>query len=276
MAWLEEKTAAANVPPAKDLWQVCPRCGAYVPKAEWNAANPVCPRCNYHGRMKARARIALLADEGSFAECYADVSYSDHLSFRDATGAYKDKVEAAVKKTGEGESVTIGTATMGGIPVMLGAMDFFFMGGSLGTGTGERICRACEQAIAERRPLVLCSASGGARMHEGILSLMQMARTSAAVGKLKAAGLPFISILTDPTTGGVSASYAMLGDVNVTEPGVLIGFAGRRVIENTIHQKLPPDFQTAEYLEQHGFVDKIVERKDLKAFVVKTLRYMGF
>ena len=165
---------------------------------------------------------------------------------------------------------------MDGIPVMLGAMDFAFMGGSLGTGTGERIARACEQAIAERRPLVLCSASGGARMHEGILSLMQMAKTSAAVGRLKEAGLPYISVLTDPTTGGVSASYAMLGDINITEPKALIGFAGRRVIENTIHQKLPPDFQSAEYLLAHGFIDKIVERKELKAFIVKMLGYFGF
>ena len=165
---------------------------------------------------------------------------------------------------------------MGGIPVMLGVMDFAFMGGSLGTGTGERICRAAEQAIAERRPLIICSASGGARMHEGILSLMQMAKTSAAIGRLKDAGLPYISVLTDPTTGGVSASYAMLGDINITEPGALIGFAGRRVIENTIHQKLPDDFQTAEYLLAHGFIDKIVPRKELKAFIVKMLHYFGF
>ena len=170
----------------------------------------------------------------------------------------------------------MGTATMGGIPVMLGVMDFSFMGGSLGTGTGERIARACEQAIAERRPLVICSASGGARMHEGILSLMQMAKTSAAVGRLKEAGLPYISVLTDPTTGGVSASFAMLGDLNITEPKALIGFAGRRVIENTIHQKLPPDFQSAEYLKTHGFIDKIVARKDLKPFIVKMLGYFGF
>jgi acetyl-CoA carboxylase carboxyl transferase subunit beta len=170
----------------------------------------------------------------------------------------------------------MGTAKIGGHDAMLGVMDFAFMGGSLGTGTGERIARACEQAIAERRPLVLFSASGGARMHEGILSLMQMAKTSAAIAKLKEAGLPYISVLTDPTTGGVSASYAMLGDINVTEPRALIGFAGRRVIENTIHQKLPDDFQSAEYLESHGFIDRIVERKDLKAFIAKMLWYWGF
>ena len=276
MGWYEKGGEAANVPPAKALWQVCPRCRAFVPRAEWDAANPVCPRCGYHGRLTARARIALLADEGSFEELFAEVTWSDHLNFRDATGAYREKAAATVAKTGEGESVTVGAATMGGVPVMLGAMDFFFMGGSLGTGAGERICRACERAVDERRPLVLCCASGGARMHEGILSLMQMARTSAAIGRLKAAGLPYVSVLTDPTTGGVSASFAMLGDVNVAEPGALIGFAGRRVIENTIHQKLPDDFQTAEYLLAHGFIDKIVPRAELKAFVVKTLGYFGF
>jgi acetyl-CoA carboxylase carboxyl transferase subunit beta len=170
----------------------------------------------------------------------------------------------------------MGTCRIEGIEVMLGVMDFSFMGGSLGTGTGERIARACEQAIAEHRPLILFSASGGARMHEGILSLMQMTKTSAAIGYLKENGLPYISVLTDPTTGGVSASYAMLGDINITEPKALIGFAGRRVIENTIHQKLPDDFQSAEYLEKHGFIDKIVERKNLKKFIAKMLNYWGF
>ena len=204
------------------------------------------------------------------------MSYSDHLAFHDATGSYKAKIDAVIAKSGETESVVMGAAALDGIPVMLGVMDFSFMGGSLGTGTGERIARACEQAIAERRPLVICSASGGARMHEGILSLMQMAKTSAAIARVKEAGLPFISVLTDPTTGGVSASFAMLGDLNITEPKALIGFAGRRVIANTIHQKLPPDFQTAEYLLAHGFIDKIVERKDLKAFIAKMLRLFGF
>ena len=273
MAWFERKKEKAAIPQTKELWVTCPRCKKYFAKGDWTG---ICPECGYHGRMKARARIALLADEGSFTELFREVSYSDHLKFHDASGAYKDKVEATIAKTGETESVVVGTATMGGIPVMLGVMDFAFMGGSLGTGTGERICRATEQAIAERRPLVICSASGGARMHEGILSLMQMAKTSAAIGRLKDAGLPYISVLTDPTTGGVSASYAMLGDINITEPGALIGFAGRRVIENTIHQKPPDDFQTAEYLLAHGFIDKIVPRKELKPFIVKMLHYFGF
>jgi len=276
MGWFEKKTEKAKIPPTKALWQVCPRCKSYVEKSAWKANNCICPECNYHGRLGARERIAQLADAGSFQEVFREVSYSDHLDFHDATGPYKAKVESTIAKSNEKESVVMGTATMGAIPVMLGVMDFNFMGGSLGTGTGERIARACEQAIAERRPLVLCSASGGARMHEGILSLMQMAKTSAAVGRLKEAGLPYISVLTDPTTGGVSASFAMLGDLNITEPKTLIGFAGRRVIENTIHQKLPPDFQSAEYLLAHGFVDKIVERAELKNFIVKSLHYFGF
>ncbi|MGN0853379.1 MAG: acetyl-CoA carboxylase, carboxyltransferase subunit beta [Kiritimatiellia bacterium] len=276
MAWFKKAETPAKIPPTKALWQICPRCKSYIEKGEWKKNNCICPVCNYHGRLGARARIAQLADADSFAELFREVGYSDHLNFHDATGAYKAKIDAVIAKSGETESIVMGTATMGGVPVMLGVMDFSFMGGSLGTGTGERIARACEKAIAERRPLVICSASGGARMHEGILSLMQMAKTSAAVGRLKAAGLPFISVLTDPTTGGVSASFAMLGDINITEPKSLIGFAGRRVIENTIHQKLPPDFQSAEYLKAHGFIDKIVERGDLKPFIVKMLNYFGF
>ena len=276
MAWFKKPETAAKIPPTKALWQVCPRCKSYIAKDEWKASNAICPVCNYHGRLGARARIAQLADEGTFTEVFREVSYSDHLEFRDASGSYRDKVEAAIAKSGETESVVMGVCRIDGHPAMLGVMDFAFMGGSLGTGTGERIARACERAVAERLPLVLFCASGGARMQEGILSLMQMAKTSAAIAKLKEAGLPYISVLTDPTTGGVSASFAMLGDINITEPRALIGFAGRRVIENTIHQKLPDDFQSAEYLEKHGFIDKIVERKEMKGFIAKMLGYWGF
>ena len=276
MSWFEAKAEKAKIPAAKELWAVCPKCKSHLPKEEWKANNAICPRCNYHGRLSARERIAQIADEGSFKEIFREVSYSDHLDFHDATGDYKSKVEATIKKSGETESIVMGTAKIGGHDAMLGVMDFGFMGGSLGTGTGERIARACEEAIMKRLPLVIFSASGGARMHEGILSLMQMAKTSAAIGKLKDMGLPYISVLTDPTTGGVSASFSMLGDINITEPKALIGFAGRRVIENTIHQKLPDDFQSAEYLEKHGFIDKIVERKDMKAFIAKMLNYWGF
>ena len=276
MAWFEAKTEKPKIPPAKALWAICPKCKSHFEKSVWKGANCICPKCNYHGRLSARERIAQIADDGTFSEVFRVVSYSDHLEFHDATGPYKEKVEATIAKTGETESVVMGVCEIGGHSAMLGVMDFSFMGGSLGTGTGERIARACEQAIAERRPLVLFSASGGARMHEGILSLMQMAKTSAAIARLKEAGLPYISVLTDPTTGGVSASYAMLGDINITEPRALIGFAGRRVIENTIHQKLPPDFQSAEYLEKHGFIDRIVQRGDLKKFIAKMLNYWGF
>lgn len=276
MAWFERKEKKPAIPPTKALWAVCPKCKSHFAKDVWKKNGSICPKCNYHGRLSARERIAQVTDKDSFAEVFRAVSYSDRLDFHDATGPYKAKVEAAIAKTGETESIVMGTSKIDGHPVMLGVMDFSFMGGSLGTGTGERIAKACEQALAERRPLIIFCASGGARMHEGILSLMQMAKTSAAIGRLKDAGLPYISVLTDPTTGGVSASFAMLGDINITEPRALIGFAGRRVIENTIHQKLPADFQSAEYLEKHGFIDKIVERKDLKKFLAKMLDYFGF
>jgi acetyl-CoA carboxylase carboxyl transferase subunit beta len=275
MGWFEN-AEKVKIPSAKELWAVCPKCKSHFEKARWKKNGSICPKCNYHGRLSARERISQIADEGSFKELFRAVSYSDHLEFRDATGSYSDKVKAVIAKTGETESIVMGTCELDSHPVMLGVMDFAFMGGSLGTGTGERIVRACEQAIAERRPLILFSASGGARMHEGILSLMQMAKTSAAIGRLKEAGLPYISVLTDPTTGGVSASYAMLGDINITEPKALIGFAGRRVIENTIRQKLPDDFQSAEYLEKHGFIDRIVQRGELKKFISKMLNYWGF
>jgi len=276
MGWFEPKAEKPKIPPTKALWAVCPKCKSHFAKEEWKKSGGICPKCNYHGRLSARARISQVADEGTFEEVFREVSYSDHLKFHDATGDYKAKVEATIEKLGEKESVVMGRCEISGHKAMLGVMDFSFMGGSLGSGTGERIARACELAISERRPLVIFSASGGARMHEGILSLMQMAKTSAAIGRLKDAGLPYISVLTDPTTGGVSASYAMLGDINITEPRALIGFAGRRVIENTIRQKLPADFQSAEYLEKHGFIDRIVERKDMKAFIAKMLTYWGF
>ncbi|MBO7655083.1 MAG: acetyl-CoA carboxylase carboxyltransferase subunit beta [Kiritimatiellae bacterium] len=275
MAWFEKTEETPLRVPTEALWVVCPSCKAYVPKADWKAADKVCPRCNYHGRLTCRERIRLLADEGSFKEINAQVTTHDPLNFADASGTYKDKAAKAKAKTGESESVVTGTATLDGIPVVLGVMDFSFLGGSLSSGAGERNLLATEQAIALKRPLIIVSASGGARMHEGIVSLMQMAKTCAGIARLKEAGLPYFSVLTDPTTGGVSASYAMVGDLNIAEPKALIGFAGRRVIENTIEQKLPDDFQTAEYTLAHGFVDHIVPRKELKEFLAKALRYAG-
>jgi acetyl-CoA carboxylase carboxyl transferase subunit beta len=217
--------------------------------------------------------VALLTDTGSFKEINANVVSRDPLKFKDASGAYADKAKATAEKLGVGEAILTGTAPLDKIPIVLGVMDFKFLGGSLGSGTGERIRLAAEEALKQKRPLILVTASGGARMHEGIVSLMQMAKTCAAIARLKDAGLPYFAILTDPTTGGVSASYAMVGDLNIAEPKALIGFAGRRVIEQTIKQKLPDDFQTAEYTLAHGFVDHIVARKDMKAFIAKMLCY---
>jgi acetyl-CoA carboxylase carboxyl transferase subunit beta len=273
MAWFEKAAEAPLRIPTEAVWTVCPSCKAYVEKAEWKATDKVCPRCNYHDRMGCRERVALITDAGSFKELNAQVGPNDPLKFKDSSGAYADKAKATVEKTGIGEAVLTGTATIEKIPVVLGVMDFKFLGGSLGSGTGERILLAAEEALKLRRPLIIVSASGGARMHEGIVSLMQMAKTCAATARLKEAGLPYISILTDPTTGGVSASYAMVGDLNIAEPKALIGFAGRRVIEQTIKQKLPDDFQTAEYTQSHGFIDAIVPRKEMKAFLAKILRY---
>jgi acetyl-CoA carboxylase carboxyl transferase subunit beta len=274
MAWFTKAPEAPLRVPTEALWNVCKKCGAYTPKAEYNANLKVCPACGAHGRLSARERIELLADKDSFKEIAAEVIANDPLTFSDASGDYASKVKATREKTKIGESIVVGTAKLDKIPVVLGAMDFSFMGGSLGSGTGERILQAAEAARKLKCPLILCTASGGARMQEGIVSLMQMAKTCAAIQRLRDEGLLYISVMTDPTTGGVSASYAMVGDLNIAEPKTLIGFAGRRVIETTIKQKLPPEFQTSEYLLEHGFLDKIVARKDLKAFLAKTLRLL--
>lgn len=274
MAWFTKAPEAPLRVPTEALWNVCKKCGAYTPKDEYVANLKVCPHCGAHGRLSARERIDLLADKGSFQEIAAEVIAHDPLTFRDATDAYADKVVATREKTKIGESIVVGTAKIEKLPVVLGAMDFRFMGGSLGSGTGERILQAAEKARELKCPLILCTASGGARMQEGIVSLMQMAKTCAAIQRLRDDGLLYVSVMTDPTTGGVSASYAMVGDLNIAEPKTLIGFAGRRVIETTIKQKLPPEFQTSEYLLEHGFLDKIVARKDLKAFLAKTIRLL--
>lgn len=274
MAWFTKAPEAPLRVPTEALWNVCKKCGTYTPKDEYVANLKVCPHCGAHGRLSARERIALLADEGTFKELASEVIAHDPLTFRDATEAYADKVSATREKTKIGESIVVGTAKLDKLPVVLGAMDFRFMGGSLGSGTGERILQAAEKARELKCPLILCTASGGARMQEGIVSLMQMAKTCAAIQRLRDEGLLYVSVMTDPTTGGVSASFAMVGDLNIAEPKTLIGFAGRRVIETTIKQKLPPEFQTSEYLLEHGFLDKIVARKDLKAFLAKTIRLL--
>ena len=273
MSWFEMNGAEPTVRKPEELWATCPACKAHIDRAEYKAAGGICPHCGAPARIGCRERIALLADEGTFVERHADVTWRDPLSFHDASGAYADKAKATSAKTGLTESVVVGEASIDGIPVILGAMDFRFLGGSLSSGAGERILLAFEDALRLRRPCILACASGGARMHEGILSLMQMAKTSAGIARLDAAGIPYIALLTDPTTGGVSASFAMLGDLNIAEPRALIGFAGRRVIEQTIQQKLPDDFQTAEYLQAHGFIDSIVPRAELKRFLSSVLKY---
>lgn len=275
MAWFkrQRKDSSGKGTKTEDVWTICPSCKAHIFKDEWRKANRVCPKCEYHDRLTCRERIEILVDKGSFHELHTEVTTSDPLSFVDAKGPYSEKAKAAKKKTGETESVLTGRGKLSGRRVVLAVMDFRFLGGSLGSGTGERILRAATFALKHKMPLIIFSASGGARMHEGIVSLMQMAKTCAGIARLDDAGIPYISVMTHPTTGGVSASFAMVGDINIAEPGALIGFAGRRVIEETIKQKLPKDFQTAEYLQDHGFLDAIVNRNDMRDYLISVLRY---
>lgn len=257
----------------EELWTICTNCKAHVFTEEWVAAMNVCPKCQFHDRITFKQRFDMLLDEGSFDELAANVSTSDPLNFTDGKNAYAEKAESTKAQLGMNESVVVGRGKLKGLPVVMGVMDFRFLGGSLGSGTGERILLGAEYALKHKMPYILFCASGGARMHEGIISLMQMAKTCAGVARLHENGIPYIPVLTHPTTGGVSASFAMVGDMNIAEPGVLIGFAGRRVIEETIKQKLPDDFQTAEYLQSHGFVDKIVPRKEMRDFLYNVLQY---
>lgn len=274
MGWFKKSRRINTVPAEKEeLWTVCPSCKAHIFKEEWGKNIDVCPKCNFHDKITYQKRLELLIDQGTFKELYAYVTTSDPLKFADAKGSYAVKAEDAKAKTGMNESVITGRGRISGISVIIAIMDFRFLGGSLGSGTGEKILLASDYALRHKLPYIIVSASGGARMQEGIISLMQMAKTCAGIARLHKARIPYISVLTHPTTGGVSASYAMMGDINITEPGVLIGFAGRRVIEETIKQKLPDDFQTAEYVLQHGFIDQIVNRKDMKDFLHKVLQY---
>ena len=272
MSWFTRSNRPEQQP-VEDIWTVCSACGAHILKEEWARSLKVCPKCGHHDRIGSRERIALLTDPGSFREFNDDVYPNDPLKFSDLKGAYCLRGRETADKLGISESVVTGSGDIDGTRVVLGVMDFRFMGGSLSSAAGEKILLAAEHALHFKRALIIVSASGGARMHEGILSLMQMAKTCAAIAKLNEAGCPYVSVLTDPTTGGVSASYAMMGDINIAEPGALIGFAGRRVIEQTIKQKLPKDFQTAEYLLEHGFIDQIVPRCQMKAYLSRFLAY---
>jgi len=253
------------------IWAKCPRCTALIYRKELDRNLRVCPKCGYHHRLSAEERLAVTLDEDSFVEFDADLTSADPLAF---TG-YTQKLEEARQKTGRAEAVLWGEGQIEGRRTAVAALDFHFMGGSMGSAVGELVARAAEHARTHSLPLVIFSASGGARMQEGVLSLMQLAKTSAAVGRLHDAGLPYLSIMCDPTTGGVTASFAFLGDVVLAEPGALIGFAGRRVIEQTIRKKLPDDFQTAEFCLQKGFIDKVVPRAEMRSTLGALLRYFG-
>ncbi len=271
MAWFKKgKTEEAEPPKrskvAEGMWLKCNHCREIVYRKEVDRNNKVCPKCDYHFPISVIERINLLVDLGTFKEWDAELEPQDPLQFQD-TRTYKDRIKAQQEKTGRKDAMVIGQGAINGRKVALCVFDFAFMGGSMGSVVGEKICRAVDRALEGRMPLILVTASGGARMQEGILSLMQMAKTSAAVAKLGEAKVPFISILADPTFGGVTASIAMLGDVIIAEPKALIGFAGPRVIEQTIKQQLPDQFQRAEFLLDHGMIDMIVERKQLKEAV---------
>jgi len=272
MGWFS-KTTEAPKPVKDDIWVRCKECKAHVFKEDWNNNLSVCSKCGYHGSLTAYERIGLTLDSGTFRELDPTIAPADPLQFSCGYGRYPEKVAETREKTKLNESIVTGRGRIDGMPVVVGVMDFRFFGGSLSSGTGEKILRAADCAYDHRSPLLIFSASGGARMEEGILSLMQMAKTCAAIARLRDRRVPYLSIMTDPTYGGVSASYAMVGDINLAEPGARIGFAGRRVIEQTIKQKLPDDFQTAEFLLKHGFLDAIVDRRQMRPTLGRILAY---
>ena len=246
------------------LWKKCVGCGEVLQSQRLEENDYVCPLCDHHYRVRASERILQLLDEGSFSEVAKDYASTDPLEFEDKH-TYADRLKKAKTNTGRTDGTICGTGKIDGKEVALAVMDFHFMGGSMGVVTGEKIALAMDIGLEKKIPVLVISCSGGARMQEGILSLMQMAKTSAARKKLKDAGIPYISILTDPTTGGCAASFSMLGDINIAEPKALIGFAGPRVIEQSIRQTLPEGFQRSEFLLEHGFIDRIVHRKNLKS-----------
>ncbi len=252
------------------LWQKCPECGAVIHELDLAQRFRVCGGCSHHFVMNSRERIEMLVDQGSFEEIDAKLQSINILDFK----GYTDKIKSNQEKTGMKDAVVTGRATFGGHRAVIAVMDFRFLGASMGSVVGEKITRAIEMATAERCGVIVISASGGARMHEGILSLMQMAKTSGALARQSAARLPYISVLTHPTTGGVTASFATLGDVIIAEPKCMIGFAGPRVVKETTHQNLPEGFQTAEFMLAHGLVDKITQRGDMRDTLTQLLRFM--
>lgn len=276
MSWIDKvKAGIGGKKTAKyeDLWADCKKCKEHIYIAELETNLKVCPHCDYHFRLEARQRIHQIIDHESFKEHDQSLTASDPLKFRD-TKKYKDRIKSSAKKGFSSDAVITGSGTIEGLPIELCVFDFSFMGGSMGSVVGEKITRAIERAIQNNSALIIASSSGGARMQEGIFSLMQMAKTSSALSKLSKQKIPYISILTDPTMGGVSASFSMLGDIILAEPGALIGFAGPRVIEQTIKQKLPDGFQTAEFLLDHGLIDNVVHRKDLKPTLAQLLKML--
>ena len=275
MAWFRKDRRSRTAPRERleippDAWVKCESCGHVDIRDNFEKNLQVCPDCGFHRRIPARGYIDILTDPGSFEELYADLRSADALGFE----GYPDRLTAAHRKTSSSEAMIAGHATITGDEFNLGVMEFGFMGGSMGAVVGEKVARLSDRSLERNVPLVLVSASGGARMQEGVLSLMQMAKTSALMAQLRARGIPYLSVLTNPTTGGVSASYAMQGDVNIAEPGAVIGFAGPRVIKQTIGQDLPKGFQTAEFLVEKGFVDVVVPRGELRETVARLLRLM--
>ncbi|MGD8331073.1 MAG: acetyl-CoA carboxylase, carboxyltransferase subunit beta [Acidobacteriota bacterium] len=279
MAWFRNKGGSKRpvgdrkVDMPEGLWTKCNHCQEFIYRKEVLRNSNVCPKCNYHFRISARERLELLCDDGAWEEFGSAIGPVDALGFAD-TKSYTERIEEYQKRTGRKDAVVTVEATLEGIPTVLAVMEYAFMGGSMGSVVGEKITLAIERAIERRLPLIVVSSSGGARMQEGALSLMQMAKISAALARLSDARLPYVSVLTDPTTGGVTASFAMLGDLNVAEPRALIGFAGPRVIEQTIREKLPEGFQRSEFLLEHGMLDLVVPRRELKETLGRTIRYL--
>jgi acetyl-CoA carboxylase carboxyl transferase subunit beta len=255
------------------LWIKCKECGEMIYKKDWENNLKVCPECNYHFRLNVQERIAITLDKDSFIEDDVNIRPTDFLNFTDLK-SYKERLDNYQNKTNLDDAIVTGTGTIDGYKVIICILDFNFMGGSMGSVVGEKITRAVEKAISTNLPLIIISSSGGARMQEGIMSLMQMAKTSSAIARLNSSGGLFISVLTDPTTGGVTASFAFLGDIIIAEPKTLIGFAGPRVIEQTINQQLPKGFQKAEFLLEHGLIDMVVSRKELKNTLTQILKLL--
>lgn len=269
MSWLTQAAKGIKALTRKrevpdNLWSKCPACGDVLYRRELERSLWVCSSCNHHLRIGTDAYIRLLVDEGTWGETHRGITSRDPLRFKDSK-RYRDRIRDSLKKTGRDDAVVTGGGEISGKPVQLAILDFDFMGGSMGSVVGEKIARMLQDALRRREAAIVLSRSGGARMQESLLSLMQMAKTSAVLSRLRDAGIPYVSVLTNPTTGGVTASFAMLGDVNLAEPGALIGFAGPRVIQQTINSELPEGFQSSEFLLEHGMLDRIVDRKDLKS-----------